>query len=131
MIRKIGPAVSGQGGHNKTFEAACCLVKGFDLEPTQAIQWMTEWNKTCQPPWDYSDLWKKVTDANEEPDPEPRGYILRQQSDTHREQGGKRDRPEPTIGMAPEGGFIFDGEGDAQSASLNATFNNVAKEVAQ
>lgn len=63
-MAKVPGAVSGQGGHNTTFRAACILVLGFGLKKHEAFQILAEWNATCQPPWSERDLWHKVSDAD-------------------------------------------------------------------
>lgn len=61
-LQKMPPAVSGSGGHDTTFTAACAVVR-FGLE--EADQWtlLTEYNATCQPPWAEKDLRHKLADA--------------------------------------------------------------------
>lgn len=65
-LTRIPGAISGEGGHNTTFRAACILVLGFGLEPHKAIRILAEWNQTCQPPWTERELWHKVTDAEKQ-----------------------------------------------------------------
>lgn len=62
-LAKIPGAVSGQGGHDATFHAACILVKDFDLSVEDATPLLQEWNTTCAPPWDEKDLLRKLTEA--------------------------------------------------------------------
>ncbi len=85
MLERIGPAISGARGHAKAFEAACALVKGFNLSVSEAMPHMQVWNTTCQPPWESHELLHKLESADAEPDKEARGYFL---------QGGARDRAE-------------------------------------
>jgi hypothetical protein len=61
-------AVSGQGGHNQTFTAACVLVQGFGLSHQDAWPLLKEYNERCQPPWSDKELWHKLEDA-EKADP--------------------------------------------------------------
>jgi len=61
-------AVSGQGGHNQTFTAACVLVQGFGLSHKEAWPLLKEYNERCQPPWSDKELWHKLEDA-EKADP--------------------------------------------------------------
>jgi hypothetical protein len=63
FIAKIPPAVSGQGGHNRTFHVACVLVIGFGLSEDDALVLIAEWNLTCSPPWSERELEHKVRDA--------------------------------------------------------------------
>jgi len=65
-MTKIPPAVSGQAGHDQTFIAACRLVMGFGLSEETAMQLLTEWNQTCQPPWSERELLHKVQDASKQ-----------------------------------------------------------------
>ena len=57
-------AVSGSGGHNVTFSVACRLVKGFDLSTVQALDVLSEWNATCNPPWSEHELRHKIESAS-------------------------------------------------------------------
>jgi putative DNA primase/helicase len=62
-LAKVPPAVSGQGGHDQTFHAACVLVQGFALDRAPALVLLQEWNLTCQPPWADHELEHKIDDA--------------------------------------------------------------------
>jgi KaiC/GvpD/RAD55 family RecA-like ATPase len=67
-IAAMPPAVSGQGGHNATFAAACALVKGFGLSKDDALALLREWNTThAQPAWSERELLHKVTSAAKQP----------------------------------------------------------------
>ena len=56
-------AVSGKGGHNATFRAACVL-RDFGLSSDEALAELTRWNETnATPPWSLSELTHKVDDA--------------------------------------------------------------------
>lgn len=65
-LQRIPPAISGQGGHNATFKAACVLVLGFGLSEGDAARLMSEWNVGCNPPWSDRDLVRKVREANKQ-----------------------------------------------------------------
>lgn len=65
-MQKVPGAVSGQGGHNTTFRAACILVLGFGLKKHEAYQVLADWNATCQPPWTDRELWHKIVDADKQ-----------------------------------------------------------------
>lgn len=74
-LARMPPAISGQHGHDATFEAACVLVKGFDLSLSDAYSLLaSEYNPRCDPPWSERDLYRKVTEA--EKSPRERGYLL-------------------------------------------------------
>ncbi len=66
-LTTLPPAVSGQGGSNVTFHAACVLVKGFALSVDAALPLLAEWNATCQPPWTEQELLHKLNDAVKAP----------------------------------------------------------------
>jgi len=74
-LREIDGAVSGQGGHDTTYRAACSLVIGFDLSPDDAfgLLW-NEYNPRCQPPWSEKEIWHKINSANK--DTGERGRLL-------------------------------------------------------
>src|SRR5687768_9521045 len=62
-LAKLPPAISGAGGHNATFRAACSLMR-FGLNDSEAIALLREWNGThCQPPWTEKELLHKLRDA--------------------------------------------------------------------
>jgi len=59
----IEGAVSGQRGHDRTFRAACVLVRKFGLTEPEAWPLLCEWNRKCEPPWSERDLAHKLSDA--------------------------------------------------------------------
>ena len=77
MFNRIGTAVSHQKGHGKTLDAACVLVKGFDMTPDEAWPYMQFYNSSyCTPQWDDHDLYRKLTQADARYDNRPRGYLI-------------------------------------------------------
>lgn len=73
------PAVSGQGGHLKTFKVACKVGPGFDLAEDVAFALLWErYNPRCEPPWTEAELRHKVADAYREADRrgQGRGFML-------------------------------------------------------
>src|SRR5690242_11864482 len=44
-LASLPGAVSGQRGHDRTFRAACVLIKGFGLTVDQARPLLREWNR--------------------------------------------------------------------------------------
>ena len=62
-VRQCPPAISGQNGHKSTFRVAIALVRRFELNETDALALIMEWNRTCRPPWEESDLRHKITSA--------------------------------------------------------------------
>lgn len=76
-LKQIAPAVSGQNGHGHTYHTAMVMVEGFGLDRETAIQLMSEWNATCQPPWSEREIEHKVDDALK--NIRDKGYLLRDQ----------------------------------------------------
>lgn len=70
----VDPAVSGAGGHNTTFRAACALVLGFGLDPETAFPLLAEWNERCDPPWTEKELEHKLRSADKQGG--ERGYLV-------------------------------------------------------
>ena len=75
-LAALPPAVSGSGGHDATFHAACVLVHGFGLTLDEARPILHEWNARCLPPWHPADLEHKLVSAVATPTDRPRGYLL-------------------------------------------------------
>lgn len=73
-LESLEPAVSGCGGHDKTFHAACSLILGFNLTPEEAFPFLATWNRNCSPPWSDRELWHKLRQADEKVT--ERGYLL-------------------------------------------------------
>lgn len=65
-MAKVPPAIEGQKGHDATFYAACQLVLGFNLSPSDAWPFINEWNTTCVPPWEERDLRRKLDEADKQ-----------------------------------------------------------------
>jgi hypothetical protein len=85
------PAVSGEGGHRRTYRAACLLTWGFGLDPEVALAFLTEYNARCVPPWTPAELRHKVESAAAAADHrKPRGHLLL-----------PGPRPRPAGGPAP------------------------------
>jgi hypothetical protein len=74
-LSRVDPAISGSGGHNTAFRAACAVGPGFDLTPDEALALLArEYNPRCVPPWSDAELRHKIEDAYEG---EPRrGWLL-------------------------------------------------------
>jgi hypothetical protein len=63
-LATIEPAISGQGGHDKTFGAACRVGPGFDLPEAITLRLIRDhYNPRCEPPWSDAELEHKVRDA--------------------------------------------------------------------
>lgn len=62
-LKKMGPAIQGQGGDNHTYKVACALVRDFALPEADALDLMRAWNETCLPPWKEGDIVAKLRGA--------------------------------------------------------------------
>ena len=95
-LAKMPPSISGNGGHDAAFKAACRLVQGFLLDPAVARALMDEFNQRCQPRWSKAELDHKIADALLEPLPAGKesGYLL--------------NAPAPPGGTEPDGPRYFD-----------------------
>ncbi len=70
------PAISGQGGHNRTYAAATAMVHGFGLDAGTALALLIErYNPRCEPPWSERDLRHKIDDAAKKPHAKPFGWL--------------------------------------------------------
>jgi Bifunctional DNA primase/polymerase, N-terminal len=70
-------AVSGRGGHGRTFAVARALVYGFDLGVDVGFRLLRDlYNPKCDPPWTEAELWHKAEDADQTPFGRPRGWFL-------------------------------------------------------
>ena len=83
-IRNMTPAIQGQGGNSKTF-AACCLAGDYNVPIEQAWPALQAYNKTCVPPWDEAELYKKLQDSYLSRN-QPTGYKVQQQSEDWRKE---------------------------------------------
>jgi hypothetical protein len=78
-LLRADPAIEGSGGHNQTLRVATALAVGFDLSDAAALDYMLDWNRTCQPPWDRDDLERKISEARRCSTRQP-GYLLTQRA---------------------------------------------------
>lgn len=56
-------AIAGQGGDTHTFQVACRIVRGFQLDEGDARMLLGEWNAKCVPPWSDRELDTKIHSA--------------------------------------------------------------------
>lgn len=81
-LAAMPPAISGQGGHSRTYAAATALVHGFGLsQPTATRLLKDEYNSRCEPPWSDTDLLHKVSDAASKQHDKPYGWLRDQRID--------------------------------------------------
>lgn len=86
----IEGAVSGKRGHDRTYRVCCKLLHGFDLTIEEAWPLIQEWNLGCQPPWESSDLRRKLEEADRETC--ERGYLLNEDRKRGRPKNSSDDR---------------------------------------
>jgi hypothetical protein len=116
-LAKIPPAVSGAGGHDQTFHAACVLTHGFALERGVAVTLLREWNQACRPPWSDRELEHKIDDSLNQPG--ERGYLLNGESprDTGRGAAGeekeRKSQATMLVELAGECDLFHDADGEA------------------
>ncbi len=72
-LDQVPAAISGQGGHNACFHAACVLLLGFELTQDAALVLLSEYNQRCKPPWSERELRHKIQSAAKQPG--QRGYL--------------------------------------------------------
>ena len=74
-LAKLPPAISGQGGHQATWEAALGLVRGFGLGADDALDLLLQdFNPRCTPAWSEKELRHKVDSAARQAHV-PEGYL--------------------------------------------------------
>jgi hypothetical protein len=62
-LARIEPAIAGQHGDLHTFRVCCRIVRGFGLNPQEALGILNDWNARCSPPWTERDLVDKIARA--------------------------------------------------------------------
>ena len=62
-LDEMPASVSGQGGHDACYRAACILVWGFALAEADALKFLRRFNARCQPKWSGPELLHKVREA--------------------------------------------------------------------
>jgi hypothetical protein len=79
----IPGAISGAGGHNRTFRVACQLFNGWGLSETKTLGWLEHYNDKCQPPWSAPQLKHKASEAAKAKHTKPRGHLVRDEARFH------------------------------------------------
>jgi hypothetical protein len=82
-VASVPPAIQGQGGDAHTFQLACKLVRGYDLDDADALELLRDWNQRCVPPWSETDLLDKIDGARKYGD-EPIGGRIAAPTQTER-----------------------------------------------
>jgi hypothetical protein len=101
-LAKVPPAISGQGGHDQTLEAARIVAWGFDLGAEVAYQILaSHYNPRCQPPWTEKELRHKCEEADTVPFGKSRGWLLTEKTVCVTAGCPKKPPPRPLPGCAP------------------------------
>lgn len=53
---KLSPSIEGSGGHNNALEVTYKIAIGFNLNTSDALAALRNWNSRCSPPWDDREL---------------------------------------------------------------------------
>jgi hypothetical protein len=94
-LAKMPAAISSQGGHDQTMEAARVVVYGFDLGVETGYQIINaHYNPRCQPSWSEKELRHKCDEADKVPFGKPRGWLLNGATGNEG-QGNGNGAPEP------------------------------------
>ncbi len=95
-LQKMGPAVSGAGGHTHTLLAARALIRGFVLPYDEALALLEEWNQGNAEKWTTHELEHKLRSAANGPGAD--GYLLGDTpAATHRPAIPAPTKPQPKI----------------------------------
>ena len=95
-LQKMGPAVSGAGGHTHTLLAARALIRGFVLPYDEALALLEEWNQGNAEKWTTHELEHKLRSAANGPGAD--GYLLGDTpAATHRPAIPSPSKPQPKI----------------------------------
>jgi hypothetical protein len=63
-LKRVEPAIEGQGGDTHTYNVACMGVRDYGLsEPTTTLLMLEHFNPRCMPPWAPDELKRKVENA--------------------------------------------------------------------
>lgn len=122
-LAKMDGSVSGSGGHNTAWRAACAMIHGFNLAPSQALALLSaEWNGRCNPPWSQKELLHKVKQASEAPG--QRGYLADASPD-------QWEKIVLRIGKAPQAGTAAAAEPEVEPVRRTTLASAASDYVAQ
>jgi hypothetical protein len=74
-IAKMPASVSGDRGHDRCWDVALALVRGFALPQADAYELMLEFSGRCRPPWSAKEIHHKMRAARDN-GRVPNGYLL-------------------------------------------------------
>jgi hypothetical protein len=73
-VARCQPAISGQGGHARTFSVVLAIVRGFVFDADHARPILRAYSGRCVPPWSDREIEHKLRDALRART--PWGYLL-------------------------------------------------------
>lgn len=102
-LATMEPSVSGAGGHNACYAAACALIHGFALDDAAALSLLASaYNPRCSPPWSDKELRHKVAQARKAASDKPEGYLVGRQRSDSKSPVTRPSAPTLTQGPEPE-----------------------------
>ena len=126
-ICKMGPAVEGSGGDTHTFKVALALVKGFSLGEGDAFALLSEWNCSCQPPWDEDRLRRKIAEAARATEVGD-GYLLKEPHERRRDAAIAAIAPSSEAKATPTASEQEDSDEENASLGLIADLAAIIKQ---
>lgn len=96
-LKECPGSVSGQGGHNAAFWAACQIGPGFDLSPDTTFRLLRDYfSPRCEPEWSDKEIQHKVDEAYKKRS--DRGFLLNAERKVSLNGNGKGGSPPPKQG---------------------------------
>jgi len=74
-VAQMPPAIAGNGGHAALWAVAVVVVRGFSLDPQDALPILVDYSARCLPPWSERDVAHKIEDAMQR-STAPDGWLL-------------------------------------------------------
>ena len=99
-LSKMGPAISGSGGHTHTLMCAKALVKGFSFSHGEALSLLEEWNQGNADKWTTHELEHKIRSAANGPGED--GYLLKGGEIRGSVESRPTPKPRPKLVYSPE-----------------------------
>src|SRR5690606_36780380 len=95
LMRSMPPSISGDGGHDRLFDAACTLRSSFRLTFEASMRALRIFNQRCKPPWSEAELAHKVEQAAHDKTHKPGSLVPPEAQERLREAAGYVQSPEP------------------------------------
>lgn len=62
-LERQAPAIEGRNGDKHTFSVCASVAVGHDLDESNALTALQDWNARCEPPWSVAELRQKIRNA--------------------------------------------------------------------